>query len=109
MADACAVNMEHLRLHYTSPACGWSSSLPVGNGRLGAVVYGRTTTELLQLNEDSVWYGGPQDRTPKNAHLHLPRLRQLIHDHDHEAAEAIVRDQFFTSPASMRHYEPLGS
>lgn len=96
--------MRHLRLH-----CEWSSALPIGNGRLGAMVYGRTTTEIFQLNEDSVWYGGPQDRTPKDAHRHLPRLRQLIHDHDHEAVHALVRDQFFTSPASMRHYEPLGS
>lgn len=109
MADICADDMRHLRLHYTSPACEWSSALPIGNGRLGAIVYGRTTTEIFQLNEDSVWYGGPQDRTPKDAHRHLPRLRQLIHDHDHEAVHALVRDQFFTSPASMRHYEPLGS
>ncbi|OLN83291.1 Alpha-L-fucosidase 2 [Colletotrichum chlorophyti] len=97
------------RLHYQSPASEWSEALPIGNGRLGAMVYGRTTTELIQLNEDSVWYGGPQDRTPKDALRHLPELRQLIRNEKHSEAEALVREAFFASPASMRHYEPLGT
>ncbi|KAH7176951.1 Six-hairpin glycosidase-like protein [Dactylonectria macrodidyma] len=99
---------QHLHLHYTAPASQWSESLPVGNGRLGATVYGRTDTELLQLNEDSVWYGGPSDRTPRDAQRMLPKLRQLIRDEEHDKAEALVRQAFFASPASMRHYEPLG-
>ncbi|KAI1860123.1 hypothetical protein JX265_010047 [Neoarthrinium moseri] len=98
----------HNCLHYTSPATGWSEALPLGNGRLGCMVYGRTTTELLQLNEDSVWYGGPQDRTPRCAKS-LPKLRQLIREDRHREAEQLVQDEFFSSPASMRHYEPLGS
>ena len=53
-------------LWYQQPAEDWNSALPVGNGRLGAMVYGRTDTEMLQLNEDSVWYGGPQDRNPQD-------------------------------------------
>ncbi|KAK6077407.1 alpha-L-fucosidase [Seiridium cupressi] len=98
----------NLHLHYTSPAREWSQALPLGNGRLGCMVHGRTATELLQLNEDSVWYGGPQDRTPQSA-KHLPHLRQLIRDGRHREAEELVRDEFFSSPASMRHYEPLGT
>ncbi|KAK6207114.1 hypothetical protein LQW54_007431 [Pestalotiopsis sp. IQ-011] len=98
----------HLCLHYDSPASEWSQALPLGNGRLGCMVHGRTTTELLQLNEDSVWYGGPQDRTPASA-KHLARLRQLIRSGRRRDAEELVRDEFFSSPASMRHYEPLGS
>ncbi|KXH49284.1 alpha-L-fucosidase [Colletotrichum nymphaeae SA-01] len=97
------------RLHYQSPASEWSEALPIGNGRLGAMIYGRTDTELLQLNEDSVWYGGPQDRTPKDALRHLPKLRQLIRDEKHAEAESLVREAFFATPASMRHYEPLGT
>lgn len=72
------------------------------------MVHGRTTTELLQLNEDSVWYGGPRNRTPQSA-KHLPRLRQLIRDGEHHEAEQLARDEFFSSPTSMSHYEPLGS
>ncbi|WYZ40945.1 hypothetical protein EsH8_IV_001286 [Colletotrichum jinshuiense] len=97
------------RLHYQSPASEWSEALPIGNGRLGAMIYGRTLTELIQLNEDSVWYGGPQDRTPKDALRHLPILRQLIRDEKHAEAESLVREAFFATPASMRHYEPLGT
>lgn len=100
---------QHLHLHYTQPSKKWTEALPVGNGRLGAMVHGRTTTELLQLNEDSVWYGGPQDRTPRDALRNLPLLRQLIRECRHAEAEELVRTAFFASPASMRHYEPLGN
>ncbi|GKT52841.1 alpha-L-fucosidase [Colletotrichum tofieldiae] len=97
------------RLHYQSPASEWSEALPIGNGRLGAMVYGRTSTELIQMNEDSVWYGGPQDRTPRDALRHLSKLRQLIRDEEHAEAESLVREAFFATPASMRHSEPLGT
>lgn len=96
-------------IHYEAPASEWSESLPIGNGRLGAMVYGRTTTELLQLNENSVWYGGPQDRTPRDALKNLPRLRDLIRSGAHTEAEKLVRQAFFATPHSQRHYEPLGT
>ena len=96
-------------LYYTAPAKEWSEALPVGNGRLGAMVYGRTNTELLQLNENSVWYGGPQDRTPRDALKNLPRLRELIRSEHHVEAEKLVKRAFFATPQSQRHYEPLGS
>ncbi|KAI9043700.1 glycoside hydrolase family 95 protein [Aspergillus affinis] len=96
-------------LWYQSPAGNWDEALPVGNGRLGAMVYGRTDTELLQLNEDSVWYGGPQNRTPTDALRHLPRLRELIRNGDHGEAEKLVRLAFYAHPISQRHYEPLGT
>lgn len=96
-------------LWYKRPAAGWDEALPVGNGRLGAMVYGRTDSELLQLNEDSVWYGGPQDRTPDDALRNLPHLRKLIRQGAHSEAEELVRRAFFASPNSQRHYEPLGT
>lgn len=97
------------RLHYTAPATEWSQSLPIGNGRLGAMVYGRTTTELLQLNENSVWYGGEQNRTPRHALKNLPRLREFIRDEKHSEAEDLARRAFFATPHSQRHYEPMGT
>ncbi|CEL07509.1 hypothetical protein ASPCAL10666 [Aspergillus calidoustus] len=96
-------------LWYETPASGWDEALPVGNGRLGAMVYGRTDTELLQLNEDSVWYGGPQNRLPEDAAEHLPRLRELIRNGAHNEAEKLVTRAFFASPNGQRHYEPLGT
>ncbi|OJJ44280.1 hypothetical protein ASPZODRAFT_153753 [Penicilliopsis zonata CBS 506.65] len=95
-------------LWYQQPAKIWDEALPVGNGRLGAMVYGRIDTEMLQLNEDSVWYGGPQSRTPRDAAQYLTRLRQLIRDGNHAEAEKLVRLAFFASPTSQRYYEPLG-
>ncbi|KAJ5516816.1 hypothetical protein N7527_008376 [Penicillium freii] len=96
-------------LWYQQPAEDWNSALPVGNGRLGAMVYGRTDTEMLQLNEDSVWYGGPQDRNPRDALEYLPRLREAIRAENHVEAEKIAKLAFFANPISQRNYEPLGN
>lgn len=73
------------------------------------MVYGRTVTELLQLNEDSVWYGGAQDRTPCDAFKNLPELREAIRAENHADAERIIKRAFYATPHSQRHYEPLGS
>lgn len=97
------------QLWYQQPASDWQEALPIGNGRIGSMLYGRTATELYRLNEDSVWYGGPQDRTPRDARQHLPRLRALIRAGKHSEAEELVRLVFFATPASQRHYEPLGN
>ncbi|KAL4897233.1 Six-hairpin glycosidase-like protein [Aspergillus ambiguus] len=96
-------------LWYECPATTWNEALPIGNGRLGAMVYGRTSTELLQLNEDSVWFGGAQDRTPADAFRHIDQLRQYIRKGAHRKAEELVRQEFFAHPISQRHYEPLGT
>lgn len=96
-------------LWYEKPAGSWDEALPVGNGRLGAMVYGRTDTELLQLNEDSVWYGGPQDRTPQDALKYLARLRESIRAGNHKEAEQLAELAFFANPISQRQYEPLGT
>ncbi|KAJ4353574.1 uncharacterized protein N0V89_005304 [Didymosphaeria variabile] len=96
-------------LRYPAPAhkSDWESALPIGNGRLGAMVYGGVHTETLRLNEESVWYGGPQARTPKSA-AHLPRLRELIRKREHAEVDKLVKKRFLARPRSARHYEPLG-
>ncbi|KAL5452788.1 hypothetical protein PMIN06_005817 [Paraphaeosphaeria minitans] len=96
-------------LRYLSPAQkhDWESALPIGNGRLGAMVYGGAPTETLRLNEESVWYGGPQARTPKSA-AHLLRLRELIRNREHAEVEKLVRKRFLARPRSARHCEPAG-
>jgi len=95
-------------LWFERPAGDWNEALPVGNGRLGAMIYGRTDTELLQLNEDSVWYGGPQDRTPQDALKYLPQIREAIRSGDHTEAEKLATLAFFANPISQRQYQPLG-
>lgn len=97
------------KLWYDKPAAELNEALPIGNGRLGAMIHGRTGTELICLNEDSVWYGGPQDRVPKDALAHLPELRELVREGKHAEAEKLVDMRFCATPSGQRHYEPLGT
>jgi hypothetical protein len=96
-------------LSYSSPAKTWNEALPIGNGRLGAMVYGRPAKELIQLNEDSVYSGGRQERTPNQACQYLPELRRLVREGEHERAEELVNLAFIPTPSSQRHYEPLAT
>lgn len=82
-------------LWYRQPATCSNEALPIGNGRLDAMVYGRVDRELLQLNDDSVWYGGAEDRTP-DASRHLSRLRALIRASLHAEADKLMRRAFST-------------
>lgn len=103
-----AVSGEHT-LWYDQPAKVWDEALPIGNGRLGAMVRGTTAIDRLWLNEDSVWYGGPQDRVNPAACKNLNKVRDLIARGHAEEAEAIMSRTFTAMPQSQRHYEPLGS
>ena len=100
--------VEDLRLWYTEPAGIWPHALPIGNGSLGAMVFGQVHKERWQLNEDSVWYGSASDRNPKDALRYLPRLRQLLDQGSLAQAEELVETAFVAVPESQRHYEPLG-
>ncbi len=77
-----------LTLHFDEPASEWSQALPIGNGRLGAMVWGNPLKEVLQLNEDTLWSGFPHDCTNPDAANHLPLVRQLvIEKHDYVGAD----------------------
>lgn len=96
------------RLWYAEPAAEWNEALPIGNGRLGAMIYGRTAEEKLSLNEDSVWYGGPRDRNNEDALPNLPRIRKLILEGKLREAEELAAMAMPGLPESQRHYLPLG-
>lgn len=72
------VRAEDLKLWYKSPATTWVEALPLGNSRLGVMVYGGTATEELQLNEETVWGGSPYRNDNPNALAALPKVRNLI-------------------------------
>lgn len=95
-------------LWYNNPASNWNEALPIGNGRLGGMVYGEVVKEKIQLNEDSVWYGGPRDRLNPDALDHLPKIRKLLSEGKLQEAEELARLSFSGIPMSQRHYEPLG-
>ncbi|ANS74516.1 alpha-L-fucosidase [Paenibacillus yonginensis] len=96
------------RLWYRDPAAVWNEALPIGNGRLGAMIFGRTAEEKLSLNEDSVWYGGPRDRNNEDARVHLPQIRKLILEGKLREAEELAAMAMAGLPESQRHYLPLG-
>ncbi|MBB6734753.1 glycosyl hydrolase family 95 catalytic domain-containing protein [Cohnella zeiphila] len=95
-------------LLFDGPASKWEEAIPIGNGRLGAMVYGQPRQERLQLNEDSVWFGGPRDRNNPDARVNLPEIRRLIFEGKLKEAERLARLALSGLPESQRHYLPLG-
>ncbi|KEF57070.1 uncharacterized protein A1O9_07260 [Exophiala aquamarina CBS 119918] len=96
------------RLWYNRPSDRWTDALPVGNGKLGAMIYGIPDHERIQLNEESVWSGGKRSRLNQNASESLVKVRQLLCGGDVEAAERLADLGMASTPVSMRHYESLG-
>lgn len=95
-------------LFYNSPAEQWDEALPVGNGRLGGMVFGRPTDELIQLNEDSIWSGSFRKRNNPKAYENLEKMRKLIREGKTAEAENLCADAFYGTNENQRHYQPLG-
>lgn len=100
--------MEHpFHLQYNSPANSWNDALPLGNGRLGAMVYGHTNLDRIQLNDDSLWYGAFMDRNNASLKEKLPEIRRLVLDGDIYHAEELILQYMAGTPGCMRHYTLL--
>jgi len=97
-----------LVLRYRRPATEWTEALPVGNGRLGAMVFGGAVEERIQFNEDSLWTGGPHDYHRPDAHEHLAELRRLLFDGRQAEAEALAMKSFMSDPLRQKAYQPFG-
>src|SRR5665647_1053382 len=82
-----------LKLWYTSPAKQWVEALPVGNGRLGAMVFGDPINEVIQLNENTVWAGSPNRNDNPDAKEALPEVRKLIFEGKYREAQDIVNQK----------------
>ncbi|WP_081756990.1 glycosyl hydrolase family 95 catalytic domain-containing protein [Gorillibacterium massiliense] len=96
------------KLTYAAPAAEWNEALPIGNGRLGAMIYGGPAEEKLALNEDSLWYGGPRDRNNPDAFAHLETIRRLLLEGNAEEAQRLSLLALSGVPETQRHYVPLG-
>ena len=70
------------RLWYKQQAKTWVEALPLGNGRLGAMVFGGVREERLAMNEDTFWAGYPMDKNAPDAHKYLPKVQQLVREGD---------------------------
>ncbi len=99
--------MKNQLLWYTSPAKNWNHALPLGNGRMGAMVFGGTVLERISLNEDSVWYGGPRNRVNPDAKKHLPEVRRLLAEDRIQEAQLLAEEALTATPDGERHYEVL--
>lgn len=98
-----------LMLRYTSPASDFNEALPVGNGRIGGMIFGDAMHEVIKLNEDSIWSGGPRHRINPDAQEGLSEVRRLIKEGNIPEAEKIAFEKLQGVPDNMRHYMPLGN
>lgn len=96
-----------MTLRYDEPAKLWVEALPVGNGRLGAMIYGDPNHEILQLNENTLWAGQPYRNDNPQAKEALPQVRQLIFDENYAEAQDLVNQKFFSGKSGMP-YQTLG-
>jgi alpha-L-fucosidase 2 len=95
-------------LWYNRPADAWTEALPVGNGKLGAMVFGGIRHERIQFNEDTLWTGQPTDYLHRGAHEVLPRIRELLLAGHQEEAEALAMERFMSVPLGQFSYQPCG-
>lgn len=100
---------QDLRLWYRQPARVWVEALPVGNGRLGAMVFGGVAHERLQLNEDTLYAGGPYSAVNPKAREALPRVRALIFAGRYAEAATLADETLISRPVKQMAYQPLGN
>jgi alpha-L-fucosidase 2 len=96
----------NLKLWYDKPARNWNEALPVGNGRLGAMVFGNVNEELIQLNEETLWSGGPANTNANPLAIqYLPQVRKALEEENYKLAEELTQklQGLFTES-----YLPLG-
>ena len=113
ISDALFVDKEtssrrSLVLWYDQPASEWVEALPVGNGRLGAMVFGRTKSERLQLNEDTLFAGGPYDPSNPEALQMLQEARRLIFEGHYQEASDLIGKKMMARPLKQMPYQPVG-
>ena len=86
----------------------WTEALAIGNGRLGAMVFGGIEHERIQLNEDTLWAGGPYDPNNTNAFAALPEVRRLIFAGNYTNAVKLISEKMMATPLREMPYETVG-
>jgi alpha-L-fucosidase 2 len=103
-----AIAADDLRLWYNKPANTWEEALPIGSGRLGAMVFGTFPDERIQFNEDTLWTGTPHNYDRAGAGDYLPQIRQLVFQGKDKEAAVIAREHFLSDPVRQKAYQPFG-
>src|ERR1043165_6949140 len=103
-----AAPADDLRLWYDKHASEWTEALPIGNGRLGAMIFGGVASEQIQLNEDTLYAGSPYDPNNPEALKALPEARRLIFAGRYKEAHDLVGAKMMAHPIKQMPYEPIG-
>jgi len=101
-------DQDNLILFYDAPAAEWVEALPIGNGRLGAMVFGKTANERIQFNEDTFWGGSPYNPVNPQALAALPQARQLVFQGEAEQAQKLIDEKMMAVPSYQARYQPAG-
>ncbi len=96
-------------LWYDKPAENWTEALPLGNGRMGAMVYGNPENEVIQFNEETLWTGQPHDYSHRGAFRYLDRIRNLLWKGEQAKAEELANEHFMSQPLGQQAYQPFGN
>jgi alpha-L-fucosidase 2 len=108
LAAASAQAQDALTLWYRQPAKLWVEALPVGNGRMGAMVFGGIAHERIQFNESTVWSGEPRDYSHVGAHQSLGKIRELLWAGKQKEAEELANREFMSVPLRQKAYQAFG-
>lgn len=98
-----------LRLVYDQPAKEWTDALPIGNGSVGAMVFGGVNEDRIQFNHDTLWAGKPRSYSRPGAVEYLPQLRKLLFEGKQKEAERLGMQQFMSKPLNQAPYQPFGN
>ena len=96
------------KLWYRQPAAKWEEALPIGNGRLGAMVFGGVQEERLQINEDTIWAGEKRDRNNPKGASSIPEVRRLLLAGKIKEAEELADKNIISTPRRLPPYQPFG-
>lgn len=111
LLSSCSSRLEEndrLNLWYEQPASKWVEALPVGNGRLGAMIYGGKSTDHIQFNEETLWTGRPHDYSNEGASEYLGTIRELLWKGKQDDAEKLAMEKFMSVPLHQEKYQPFG-
>jgi alpha-L-fucosidase 2 len=97
-----------LTLWYSQPAQKWTEALPIGNGHMGAMVFGGTASERIQFNEDTLWRGKPHDYVRDGALEVLPEIRRLVFEGKADEAGKLAKEKAISDPVRQLPYQPFG-
>jgi len=99
---------DDLTLWYDKPAVKWTEALPLGNGRMGVMMFGGVEKERLQFNEDTLWTGIPRYYHHPEAYKSLPTIRRLLFEGKQREAERLASKEFMSIPLRQEKYQPFG-